>query len=1073
VSADDDNFLSSRDRPLSAPWFNAFTLHERIRCIRNGHEHHAAAANGGRPLLAKWRSQPPFDNQDFFSKRLHAEDIREAEFIQALSQEPGPSCAQAPGLPQWLIDLDDLYLKPGSLGSVASQSSLTSGAGFLELCMPIIKKFKRQLSQHVETVFCGHPEGPGCNGIVELLAKSLYVQMLRIVTRTLVLELNVHRVRGLLKGETAEERFHSYIHQLSSAQVRSSLMCEYPLLGRQIWECANRWLRFSSEIVERLHSDWRLLSQQFQHDFGSDQLADIVTGAGDTHRGGRSVTIISFASGFRLVYKPRSLSTDTHFNNLLEWCNTQDIRCKFLQVGLVDRGTYGWMEYVEAKDPQSRREVERFYYRLGALLAVLHLLNATDCHFENVIAHGEHPVFIDTETLFHAPSKAPPNAPVRAFLQQVGEHTVLRVGLLPQRFWAGKKEGGIDLSAVGGSSGQLTPGEVLTSEFDGTDEMRVVHKRVKMDGAHNRPRLSGKEVNPSTYTAEMTSGFRDLYDLFSRKRNELIADHGPLEWFANDDIRFIIRPTKIYAQILLESYHPNLLRNGLDRDRFLDRLWVTVRERPEIAPLIPAEQKDLRAGDVPIFATKPASRDVWMSYGTTLANHFTEPALEIAKRRLAVLSQADRERQVSLIRSSLATVAPSSPDEQKVRAALDECSNPVDPQQLLEAAREIAERLTQAAYINDAYAIWIGPKLVSQSWTVEPVGDELYDGASGISLFLAQAGRQLNESRYTDLARKAIRYCIDSFWEDDTTPAASTLTGAFGGKAGLVYVLTKLSSLWNDHEFLDEALRIAAALAARLQDDTQLDISNGNAGVLCVLCNLCENLQSENARNAAKLCADFLITHATLQAEGAGWITPIAAKPLTGFAHGAAGIAHALLRFASLDDDPRYSTAARAAMAYETSQRVSNGSNWRDLRDTEVMDDSGRMGWCHGAPGIGLSRIAAARFLSDPLIELDITTSLQAALEWGLGGNDCLCHGNFSLLNFLFEAALHRKDAKLARYVRCCCQLMFQSTARHGWRCDAPGGAEVFGLMQGLSGIGYSLLRFADPQQVPCILLLE
>lgn len=1068
-----DNFLSSQDRSLSEPWFNAFTLHERIRCIRDGHEHHAVVANADRSLLTKWRSQSPFDSQDFFSQRLHAEDIREPEFIQALTQRPTPFWAQASELPQWLIDLDNLYLKPESRDSGTLQSSVMSSAGFLELCVPLIEKFKRQLSQHVETVLRGHPEGHGCNGIVELLAKSLYVQMLRIVTRTLILELNVQRVRELLQGETAEERFQSYIAQLSSAQVRSSLMCEYPLLGRQIWECADRWFHFSSEIVDRLHSDWRLLSQQFQHDLGSDELADIVTGAGDTHRGGRSVTIISFASGFRLVYKPRSLSTDTHFNNLLEWCNTQDIRCKLLQVGLVNRGNYGWMEYVEAKEPQSRIEVEHFYYRLGGLLAVLHLLNATDCHFENVIAHGEHPVFIDTETLFHAPSKAPPNAAARGFLQQVGEHTVLRVGLLPQRFWAGKKEEGIDLSAVGGSSGQLTPGEVLTSELDGTDEMRVVRKRVKMDGAHNRPRLSGKEVNPSKYTAEMTSGFCDLYDLFSRKRNELIADHGPLERFANDDIRFIIRPTKVYAQILLESYHPNLLRNGLDRDRFLDRLWITVRERPEIAPLIPAEQKDLRAGDVPIFVTKPASRDVWMSDGTPIANYFTEPALEIGKRRLALLSKDDRERQVSLIRSSLATVAPSFPDEQRVRVALDERSNPVDPQQLLEAARGIAERLTRAAYINDAYAIWIGPKLVGQSWTVEPVGNELYDGGSGIALFLAQAGRQLNESRYTDLARKAIRHCIDSFWEDDATPAASTLTGAFGGKAGLVYVLAKLSSLWNDHKLLDEALRIATALAARLKDDTQLDISNGNAGLLCVLCNLCDRDLSENTRNAAKLCADFLITHATPEAEGIGWITPIAAKPLTGFGHGTAGIAHALLRFASLDDDPRYSAAARAAIAYETSQRVTNGSNWRDLRDAEVVDDTGRMGWCHGAPGIGLSRIAAARFLSDPLIELDITTSVQAALEWGLGGNDCLCHGNFSLLNFLFEAALHRNDPKLARYVRCCCQLMLKATAKHGWRCDAPGGAEVFGLMQGLAGIGYSLLRFADPQQVPCILLLE
>ncbi|NOY84992.1 MAG: hypothetical protein GXO96_09285, partial [Nitrospirae bacterium] len=42
-----------------------------------------------------------------------------------------------------------------------------------------------------------------------------------------------------------------------------------------------------------------------------------------------------------------------------------------------------------------------------------------------------------------------------------------------------------------------------------------------------------------------------------------------------------------------------------------------------------------------------------------------------------------------------------------------------------------------------------------------------------------------------------------------------------------------------------------------------------------------------------------------------------------------------------------------------------------------------------------------------------------------------------------------------------------------GPQCGLPGNVESPGLMTGLAGIGYGMLRLADPDQVPCLLLLE
>ena len=53
--------------------------------------------------------------------------------------------------------------------------------------------------------------------------------------------------------------------------------------------------------------------------------------------------------------------------------------------------------------------------------------------------------------------------------------------------------------------------------------------------------------------------------------------------------------------------HPDYLRDALDLDRLLDRLWVGVENNPHLLRLIKAERRDLIEGDVPIFTTRPES----------------------------------------------------------------------------------------------------------------------------------------------------------------------------------------------------------------------------------------------------------------------------------------------------------------------------------------------------------------------------------------------------------------------------------------------------------------------------------
>jgi hypothetical protein len=50
--------------------------------------------------------------------------------------------------------------------------------------------------------------------------------------------------------------------------------------------------------------------------------------------------------------------------------------------------------------------------------------------------------------------------------------------------------------------------------------------------------------------------------------------------------------------------------------------------------------------------------------------------------------------------------------------------------------------------------------------------------------------------------------------------------------------------------------------------------------------------------------------------------------------------------------------------------------------------------------------------------------------------------------------------------------MVLQSIERDGWLSGLPLGVESPGLMTGLAGIGYGLLRLAAPERVPALLLL-
>src|ERR1019366_5383455 len=190
---------------------------------------------------------------------------------------------------------------------------------------------------------------------------------------------------------------------------------------------------------------WELIRAMFSPHDDPGELVEVVGDARDSHRSGRSVQIVKFSSGLQIVYKPRALTVDVHFQQLLTWLNERGDHppCQTLKV--LDRGNHGWTEFIQARGCSSAEEVQRFYERQGAYLALLYALEAADFHFENLIAAGEHPMLLDLEALFHPRVGGQDLRDAQQVAGDLMNYSVLKVGLLPQRAWQDENSAGIDV----------------------------------------------------------------------------------------------------------------------------------------------------------------------------------------------------------------------------------------------------------------------------------------------------------------------------------------------------------------------------------------------------------------------------------------------------------------------------------------------------------------------------------------------------------------------------------------------------------------------------------------------------
>jgi lantibiotic modifying enzyme len=370
------------------------------------------------------------------------------------------------------------------------------------------------------------------------------------------------------------------------------------------------------------------------------------------------------------------------------------------------------------------------------------------------------------------------------------------------------------------------------------------------------------------------------------------------------------------------------------------------------------------------------------------------------------------------------------------------------------------------------------------------LGPDLYAGTAGIGLFLAElfAKTRLEEIGMT--ARGALQHAL---WKAND-PHGGLREGFYNGSVGIAYAATRVGTLTDDEQLVKAGLRLASRAASSRGNSNLLDVMSGNAGVIAPLLRLASLASDERLQEPTIALADELATTASKTDGAWSWENDRACgqgagpTPLCGLAHGASGIGLALIETGVQSSRHDLIQGGLAAFAYEDRLYDPEHENWPDLRELPPQSDDPRtpvqtrfmIAWCHGAAGIGLARLRASRLLPEHKANLQLGTerAINATLQYLQALPEDVdaspCHGRAGVAEtLLYATEVLGNPSYTEQVVQMWNRLVRAREPDAPWPCGVASGRNNPSLMLGYAGIGYGLLRAADPSSIPSVLVIE
>jgi type 2 lantibiotic biosynthesis protein LanM len=867
-----------------------------------------------------------------------------------------------------------------------------------------------------------------------------------------VSSLSYYAILEQIRTENGESGCFQRFADLYRESLGDSVFSAFPVTARRLAQITLDTIDACSEMMKRFERDRLDISETLTHE-AIGVVKSIELGLSDPHCGARSVAILRFDDR-SVVYKPKPLGMDVAYASFIAIFNSgadSRLRCPIA----LDRGEYGWVEYIEHDHCRSLSEVEEYYFNFGSLIAVMYLLCASDFHYENVIASNTMPIPVDFETLFYPRRRIPKtsSSPI---------YSILESGLLPI---STSVEGTSEVSAFGAFR-LRSQFPILRFEGIGTDSMRILGFKGEAMVHHHLPNVDGIALTHDLRRASVVRGFERIYRWIANNRAEVTR---ALQVFRHQIVRFVPRPTQVYARLLQRLSRPRAAIDGVCAEletNYLLLALVDVKAKlsltdSEVDRLATgAERRDLLRGDIPVFGTTSNSRSLQNNRKVIDSVFFEQTGWERVCERLAGFSDGALTFERRVLESSIDLMETDVAPQPLKRATTD----------LIVLANLLAKEIISARLLNaDGHRVWISLGAGDKPDTVmlSETDGSVYQGAVGIAVFLSALYAVTGLERHRDEALAIVEDVESSYAERRDDAYVPLGLAGVGGWLVAASLMERLIGRGIHSHFASSLLDSLSEEMIRAH--AGIDVMEGPAGLLLTM----DSAGMQSRPGLRDLCVSSLVSSSKTNDGSVGWRTLPGESVLAGFAHGAAGIVLALERAQRLG-----SQVAGLAEALEIGQGVIEGAydakefRWRDLRrqggKSSLFSDS----WCHGTAGVVLSGM----YSKNVAFRSAAITAATRMTEDPLVSGDSLCCGVTGVADVLLEGARRLQIPALEDRARRILAAAIERWSASGRFCLAGSNRRPDRfptLFQGAAGIGYMLLRITEPARIPSILAVQ
>lgn len=395
----------------------------------------------------------------------------------------------------------------------------------------------------------------------------------------------------------------------------------------------------------------------------------------------------------------------------------------------------------------------------------------------------------------------------------------------------------------------------------------------------------------------------------------------------------------------------------------------------------------------------------------------------------------------------------------------------------LETAWNIGTNLMKTSIWHDKSCTWQGYSFEPLNGTYQPVirtfGPDVYSGTAGIALFLT--------ALYTEREDPILLQTIEGSVEQmKSTMYAAINHGFYAGKPGIAAALIKIGKELNRTDWVQDGLDLLDSIPSESLQSYEIDIISGAAGTIPVLLDVYTVFKKSELLDKAIALGHLLCDAAVKNNTVWSWATVPSQKNLTGFSHGSSGIALALLQLYKVTGNPAFMEAAEGGFNYERQSFDNTQQNWPDFRDDVVASTTTNvcgLAWCHGAPGITISRLKANQLDSNPVFTNEMNIALattansvyQGLMENLTSTNYSICHGIAGNADIMMDCG-GMEYQQLAEAVGNAGISKYPNNNIQ-WSTGLSSGQYTPGLMMGIAGTGYFYLRLLNKDKHKSVLL--